>query len=234
MVYAFFGLPLDIVAGMSGQAAKSGFPELAPEDALAHIGSDRSIVRGPLEPSGSYRARLLLWLEAWRGAGVGRAMLDQIAAFLTPNAVRLRVWTQLGVVYTREASGVFTVERVASDLWNWDNRTDAWARFWVVIYSINGVPWTRHGTLVTGGFSQPGVTWGCTATVAEARSIRGIVDEWKPALSRCQNILVATDAAAFAPSDTSPPLPNGTWGEFWDTSSLSRNRDSRALYWKGV
>jgi len=237
MVYAFVGLPLDIIAEAVNQAVKTRFPELAPDDALPYIGRDRVIIRGPLEPAASYRLRLLLWIEAWLGSGVGRAMLDQIAGFLTPRAARIRIWTQVGVIYTREADGSFTIERVAGDLWNWDGQTSMWARFWVVIYSIADVPWTRHppygGTSGTWG-SRTGLTWGSSATVAEARSIRGIIDEFKPALSKCQNVIISFDATAFAPTDTAPPLPAGTWGEYWDTASLSANRDRRALYWKGV
>jgi len=237
LVYAFVGLPLDIIAGVANQAAKTGFPDLTPEDALPYLGRDRGIVRGPNEPAVGYRPRLRLWIETWRGAGVGRAMLDQIAAFLTPNEARMRIWTQGGMVYTREPNGDFLIERVAADLWNWDGQTDLWARFWVVIYSIGGVPWTRvppyGGTSGTWG-SRPGLTWGSSATVAEARGIRGIVDEFKPALSKCQNVIISFDADAFAPTDAAPPLPAGTWGEYWDTASLSANRDRRALYWKGV
>jgi len=237
MVYAFIGLPLDIITGMADQAAKTGFPELAPEDALPYIGRDRGILRGPLEPAPGYRRRLLLWLEAWRGAGVGRAMLDQIAAYLTPNVARLRIWTQAGVVYTREPDGSFVIERAASDAWNWDNQTSQWARFWLVIYSVGGVPWSRSPV-----WGSPGHTWGeapttsrgSTAKVSEVQSIRSIVDEWKPALSQCRQIIVSFAADAFAPSDASPPLPAGTWGNYWDTPSLSASRDRRAIYWRGV
>jgi hypothetical protein len=237
LVYALYGLPLDIVAGMADQAAKSGFPTLAPEDALPFIGRDRGIVRGPQEPSESYRARQLLWIQAWEDAGVGRAMLDQIAGYLTPMAVRLRIWTQVGIVYTRELDGELTIDRVAGDLWNWDGQSSLWSRFWVVIYSLDGSPWTRmprYGASSGTWGSRPGLTWGSSATVSEARSIRGIIDEFKPALSKCQNVIISFDADAFAPTDAAPPLPAGTWGEYWDTSSLSANRDRRALYWKGV
>jgi hypothetical protein len=238
IVYAFIGVPLDCLAGAAELAIKARFPELAPEDALNVIGRDRGIVRGPLESAASYRARLLLWLASWRGAGVGRAMLDQIAGYLTPSAVRLRIWTQTGVVYTREADGTFTVDRVAAGLWNWDGQTSLWSRFWVIIYSINGVPWSRSPTWGSpdlppwGTFPQ--VSRGSSALVSDVQSIRGIVNEWKPAASRCERIMVSFDPSAFAPTDASPPLPDGTWGQYWDIASLSANRDSRAIYWKGV
>lgn len=238
MVYAFIGIPLDCIAEAADQAAKAGFPEVGPPDALNRIGRDRGIVRGPLEPEASYRARLLLWLIAWSGAGVGRAMLDMIAGYLTPRAVKLRIWTQVGVVYTLDADGTFTIERVASDLWNWDGQTDLWARFWVVIYSIDGIPWSQSPDLGaelghTIG-ENPSGTVGSTATISEVASIRGIIDEFKPAASKCVNVIISFDAAAFDPGDTSPPLPNGTWANYWDTPSLAANRDTRGIYWKGI
>jgi hypothetical protein len=236
LVYSLIGIPLDALAEGADQATRAGFPDECPEDALPYLGRDRGILRGPEEPAPSFRVRLKLWLEAHRGAGVGRAMLDQIAGYLTPKACRVRIWTKVGVVYTREATGAFRVERAPNGTWDWDGQAALWARFWVILYSVNGIPFARAPRWGSGGTwgSRPGLTWGSSATVAEARSIRSIIDEWKPALSRCQNVLIAFDDTLFAPTDTSPPLPNGTWGEYWDTPSHSANRDRRALYWKGV
>jgi hypothetical protein len=236
MVYAFIGIPLDTIAEATYQATIARFPELAPEDALSAIGRDRGIIRGPLEPAESYRARLLLWTTAWRGAGVGQAMLDQIAGYLTPQPVRLRIWTQTGVIYTRELDGTLTIERAGPGVWNWDNQPDLWARFWLIIYSVDGVPWERDGTWdgaeLWGG--SPLGAWGCTGSYSDMQSIRGIVDERKPAASLCQSIIVAFDNDVFDPADASPPLPDGTWGSYWDCPSLAANRDARAIYGKGV
>lgn len=243
MVYSFIGVPLDTIAEASEQASLARFPMSAPEDALVLIGRDRGIVRGPNEPSISYRQRLLLWLEAWKGAGVGGAMLDQIAGFITPATARIRIWTQLGVVYTREVDGTLTIEHVDSSDptagWNWDNRPDLWARFWLVIYSLSGGPWTREPVLGTpahyiGERIPTGGSIGSSATVSDVESIRSIVNQWKPAASKCPYIMVAFDAAAFAPTDSAPPLPNGTWAEYWDSATLAAHRDTRAIYWKGV
>lgn len=234
MVYAFIGLPLDCIAEAAYQATRARFPEVAPEDALLPIGRDRGIVRGPAEPATSYRARLLLWLRSWRGAGVGKAMLDQIAGYLTPNACRLRIWTQIGVVYTREADGTFSISRAAS-AWNWDQRPELWSRFWLLIYPTAGLPWAHLGTYadrITWGDPETS-TFASTATQQEAQSIAAIVDQWKPAAALCQNILIVFNAAKFDPAIASD-LPDGTWGEFWDTPSLSASRSREVLYWKGV
>jgi len=238
MVYAFIGLPLDMIAEAAKQATSARFPLFCPEDALPYHGRDRGIRRGPLEGAASYRGRLLLWLEAWRGAGVGRAMLDQIAGYLTPQTCRIRIWTQVGTIYTRAADGTFTITRATPGLWNWDGLTALWARFWIIIDSVGGVPWSRDGTWGDGevwGESGRG-TWGSTATVEQVQTIRSIVEDWKPAGSVCKNIIISFDASAFSPSDTAPPLPDGTWAH-WSHNVGGVQvpaRDSRAIYWDGV
>lgn len=239
MVYAFVGLPLDMIAEAAKQATMARFPEVCPVDALPYHARDRRIRRGPLESATSFRARLLLWIELWRGAGVGRAMLDQIAAFMTPNEFRIRIWTQVGMIYTREADGSFTITRATRGLWDWDGRDDLWARFWLIIDSVGGVPWSRDGTWGDGeewGADGATATWGSTATGDEVTTIRAIIDDWKPANSVCKKIIVSFDAAAFAVTDTSPPLPDGTWAHWSKTVAGVRvpARDSRAIYWGGV
>lgn len=236
LIYALIGLPLDILAEAAEQAIKARFPETCPEDALPYLGRDRGIRRGPLEPSANYRLRLLLWIESWRGAGVGRAMLDQIAGYLTPQTCRIRIWSQIGVVYTREADGSFSIERAVGS-WNWDGRTDLWARFWVILYSATGEPWSRSGTWGDGKRwgSPANRTWGSTATIDQVTTIRSIVSDWKPAAALCVNIMVAFDDAAFDPT-SAVDMPDGTWG------FASRNiagtqrpaRDPRCLYWDGA
>lgn len=239
MVYAFIGYPLDVLCQAAKEAVSARFPGQCPEDALSYHSRDRGITRGPGETTDSFRARLGRWLDVWRGAGVGRAMLDEIAAFLTPRTCRIRIWTQAGIVYTREADGSFTIDRVATGLWNWDGHPELFARFWVVIYSTGGVPWSRDGTWGDGehwGDGAPTATWGSTATTTEVAVIRQIIADRKPAASICPKVIISFDAAAFAPSDTAPPLPDGTWAHY---SKLVGGvkvpaRDSRAIYWQGV
>jgi hypothetical protein len=236
LVYSLIGVPLDAIAEAADQATKARFPEIAPEDALLPLGRDRGILRGPLEPSASYRLRLLLWIEAWRRAGMASAILDQIAGYISPSVARMRIWTQRGVVYTRATDGELTIDRVGDMVWNWNDEPDSWARFWVIIYSIDGVPWTRSPVWGAGPAwgADPTVSRGSSALVTDVQSIRSIVNEWKPAAARCENIMVSFDATAFEPGDTSPPLPDGTWEHYWNSATLSANRDTRAIYWKGV
>ncbi len=243
MVYAFIGLPLDMIAEATKEALLARFPQWCVEDALAYHGRDRGIRRGVSEPSASYRARLLLWIEAWKAAGAGRSILDQIAGFLTPHQTRIRLWTQVGVVYERSAAGVFTVTRLPG-LWNWDGLgASLWARFWIIIDSFDGVPWSRDGTWGDGEVwgSSATSTWGSTATIAQVQTIRAIVDDWKPAAAVCKNIIVSFDDPSFEydpmTSTTSTPFPDdGTWAH-WSKNVGGVQvpaRSGGAIYWDGV
>lgn len=239
MAYAFIGYPLDALAQAAKEAVYARFPSFCPSDALPYHSRDRGITRGPHEDEAAFRQRLLFWIDVWKGAGVGAAMLDEIAAFLTPQKCKLRIWTQAGLVYTRAVDGTLTIDHVATGLWNWDGEPTLFARFWVVIYSTSGVPWSRDGTWGDGekwGDGAPLATWGSTATVSEVATIRSIIADRKPTQSICPKVIVSFDDAAFAPTDTAPPLPDGTWAHY---SKLVGGvkvpaRDSRAIYWQGV
>jgi len=245
MVYSFAGLPFDMIAQAAKESTEARFPEVCADDALSFHGRDRGIRRGMLEPAESYRARLLLWIESWRGAGVGRAMLDQLAGFLIPKKATIRIWTQGGVVYTRDPDGAFTIERTTGGPWDWDGNAALWARFWVIIYCpyVDGVldpdaPWGRDGTWNDGELwgDDPSASWGSTATIEQVQGVRAIIEDWKPAASVCKNVIISFDRTAFDPADSSPPLPDGTWGH-WSINAAgiqvpSRNED--AIYWDGV
>lgn len=236
-VYSLVGLPLDMVAQAGKEAARARFPSYCPDDALPYHGRDRGIPRGPNEGRDGYVQRLLQWRDIWSGSGVGRALLDEIAAYLTPSEARLMIVTQTGVVYTRWTDGQFGVEHVTPpNFWNWDGNTALWARFWLVIYSIGpNAPWSRDGTWNDGehwGEHASTASWGSTATLEQIASIRSIILEHKPAQSVCQNIIISFDDDAFH----TPPFPDGLWGH-WSKNVGGVQvpaRDSRGIYWDGV
>ena len=91
-----------------------------------------------------------------------------------------------------------------------------WSRFWVVIYP-NGL-WTAGPKWGDVGFTygMPGKTWGSTATRDEVVSVQSIVRDWKPAGTRCVNIIIAFDNTSFDPTVArdGAGLPDGTWGNW--------------------
>lgn len=211
----------------------------APDDALAAMGRDRRIVRGFSEPAPQYAARLIRWLDDWQTAGNPFALLKQLAAYCgsTP-APSFRTVDVRGNWFSLDSAGNQTVD-INQANWDWDGDPSAlvkWSRFWVIIYP-NGL-WAVDRNWGDGGLWGDGRTWGTTATPDQVASIQQIVADWKPAGTRCVNIIIAFDSTSFNPltARDGTGLPNGTWGGWgklvngqWVPSRLSTAR-----YWAGV
>jgi hypothetical protein len=220
------------------QGVRARFPGLGPDDALSELGRDRLIWRGPAEPATTYAGRLTRWLDDHRVRGNPWALLEQIRAYLVPHAVRVRTVDQWGNWYTIEADG--TRSRYKASAWDWDGTSQAAgrSRFWVLIYLGDTGPWFRQEPWGDPGklWGEAGQTWGSTATPEEIAGLRRIVDFWRPAGTRCVQIIYCFEPTLFAPSDTAPPLPDGTyatWGKYVGSVKVhARNRD--AIYIRGT
>jgi hypothetical protein len=100
-------------------------------DALALIGRERRILRGPAEAPATYAARLRTWWDAHRGRGGPYALLEQLRAFfLGTLEVRMDVVAQSGTRYWMDEDGVITRDAIE---WDGDG-TGKWARVWVFFY----------------------------------------------------------------------------------------------------
>jgi hypothetical protein len=191
------GVFFDAAAEGCNQAVKARFfdSDTFPPSALSYLGAGRSMPRYPLDTDATYTARLRDAWNIWPQAGTKYGIEAQLAA--------------LGLTAT--------VKDRSSVGWNWDNDTDNWSRFWVV---ITGHPWASwewgDGTLW-----GDGKTWGSDATVDEVKSVRALVRKWKPAQVVCTNIIVVMDAITWAAEQ-----PDGTWGN-------PAKRSSAAIYWRG-
>ena len=208
----------------------------APDDALAAMGRDRRIRRGFNESSQSYAVRLVRWLDDWKVAGNPFALMAQLAGYLGP-LVSLRTVDVRGNWFSRAVDGTLSVNLNQAN-WDWDGAADAlarWARFWVIIYP-RGFWSTR--TWDDGSTWGDGHTWGTTATPDQVASVRALIQDWKPAGTTCQNIIIAFDDASFDPTQSrdGSGLPDGLWGN-WATVSGGAYVPSRlttARYWDGV
>lgn len=74
----------DALIDAAGYAIRAGLPHYAPSDALTWIGQDRLIFQGPNEPTASYIARLVQWLDLWRHAGTSTALLLAMRGAVAP------------------------------------------------------------------------------------------------------------------------------------------------------
>jgi hypothetical protein len=143
--------------------------------------------------------------------------------------------------YTRDVDGTESA-LLKQDNWDWDSgsRDDGasrWSRFWVIIYPPASL-WVADSQVWGGpaeawGDSSLGHTWGSTATPEQVQTIRFLVDDWKPAHTRCVNIIVAFDPDSFDPAS---PEPDGLW-ERWSKNVGGVQVPARldtARYWDGV
>ena len=230
---------LDAMAERVRLGVLSRFPGLGPADSLPVLGRDRRIVRGPAESESNYVLRLKRWLDDHRTRGNAWALLEQIRGYLSPYAVRVRTVDEHGNWHTIDRDGTRSTYRASA--WDWDGSalSAAHSRFWVLIYATaDAKPWARLAPWGEPGevWGAAGKTWGSTATPEEIAGLRRIVDYWRPAGTRCVQIIYCFEDSMFAPSDTAPPLPDGTygsWGKYSGSVKVhARNRD--AIYIRGT
>jgi hypothetical protein len=152
-----FGSQIDALVERLRQGVKLRFPGYDPAnidlEALATIGRERRIRRGPDEAATTYAARLLTWWDDHRGRGGAYALLRQLRAFwrdtlvhtlvdqngntlIDSNGNALTTGLRIDVVYAsgtrRRIDDEGTITRDAIT-WNADG-TALWARFWVFFY----------------------------------------------------------------------------------------------------
>lgn len=184
----------------------------APPDALAAMGRDRRVVRGLGETDAAYAVRLVAWLTDRKTAGNPYTLMRKLAEYVGP-LVKFRTVDARGNWFTREANGTESM-LLAQGNWNWDQAApaEAWSRFWVILYP-NGL-WTAGdsmwGAPATQAWGETGPlsTWGSTMMPENATSLRFLVSDWKPAGTRCVNIILAFDPLSFNPA---APEPDGLW-----------------------
>ncbi len=199
----------DMIAEQAVQAVKSAQmrSNTFHESGLKLIGSERKMPRYPAETSDQYKARLRDAWEAYVKAGNHRSILEQ----LEHVGLVAEIWeqTQKGPAPTHDSANI----------WNWDDDTANWSRFWVVItgHTFQSITW--------GGFSYgDNLTWGSTASEEDVQTVRDIITHWKNANVIFPNIIVVLDQPTW---DTIVPITTG------DRYDIFTNRTDSAIYWNG-
>lgn len=207
--------------------------ELGIAGALEAIGRDRRTLRGlGPETDASYATRLKRWLHDAKKRGSPFMLMQKLQEYIAAGS-SFRTVDARGNWFSRSATGVETYTLNTGN-WNWDSTVPSsqWARFWVIIYP--GTRWSHSANWGSGQlWGDTEKTWGTTATPSEVAGVRGIVADWKPAGTRCQNIIIAFDAASFSPT---APEPDGTWGKPSKVVAGVHvaTRLSTADYWDGT
>ena len=216
-------------------AARCGWPTLGPSDALAYQSRDRKIVRGIDESNAGFALRLIPWLDDHKVRGNPFAMLGQLQDYLNVAAGTLaRTVDRRGNWFTITAAGAESVLWDQAN-WIWDAIAAApqWARGWVILYMTGGTlpfgptPLLGAATLWGGAIGTAGYTIGSTATPGQIASIKAIVREWAPAGIHPEWIILALDAASFAPAS---PEPTATWATWGAGAPLTASRLATARY----
>ncbi len=220
---------------IEGQRAK--FPELTPPDGLPLIGRDRRIHRGLVEEDGTYAIRLKRWLTDWKHAGGGYAIMFQLRAALTGYAQPMRLVNARGTWRTLNLDDTRAKVPLAGN-WDWDGDSSLWARVWPIVYA--DPIFDRDGTWGDGEAwgDNPDQSWGSTASPAQVDDVREILFDGPGAVSGeglAPYVIVSFDNSAFDPTDTAPPLPDGTWKYAHKVVGgvAVPARDPRAIYWPG-
>lgn len=212
----------------------------APSDALAAIGHDRRVVRGINETETAYAKRLIAWLDDRKTAGNPFALMQKLAEYTGPLP-SFRTVDARGNWYSRAANGTRSM-LLKQGNWDWDGIDPLvqWSKFWVIIYP-NGL-WSESaydwGDAAGPDWGESAQTIGSTATPEEVEAIRFLVSDWKPAGTKCINIIVAFDPASFDPTHAlhGAGLPDGLW-EHWSKVVGGVQVPARlatARYWDGV
>lgn len=216
----------------------SRFPQQDPNgtagalDALVSMGRDRRVIRGINESDAAYALRQKSWLDDRKRAGNPFMLMKQLAAVCGPLP-SFRTVDASGNWYSRAADGTET-SSLATANWNWDGDPARWARFWVVIYP-NGLWVTTVDDWGDVGLKWGATdhTWGSTITPNEVAILRAVVSDWMPGGTRCINIILSPDGAAFDPT---APDPDGLWGRWSKNVGGVRvaSRLATARYLEGV
>lgn len=109
------GDTLDVVQNRTAESIDARFPRATRPDALASIGRDRKILRGPNEPAETYAKRLVRWWQDHRTRGGPYALLRQSEAFWSSAPRRVDLVYASGTRFVLETDGTITRDSVPSN-----------------------------------------------------------------------------------------------------------------------
>ena len=217
-----FGTVLNDLGLQLKDGIKARFPNEAPEDALFYIAKDRLLQRGILEPATNFRPRLRAAVDTNKTRGNAHTLLKQLAAYFDGTGEpELRLVSNDASWHEYDWNTGLVTKTIVGDNWNWDD-LDRKHRGWVIIDGST-LDWDP---MIVGDGSLFGedVVLGSTATPQEVEDIRSIVQAWKPKHVYAVRIIVTFVSGLFEVSDTSPPNPDGEYGD-------PGNYDEDATYW---
>lgn len=165
----------DALADRAKMAAQVGMPLVAPADALAKIGVERSIPRGLTETDASYAARLQGAWQTWPFAGTAFGMLT--AFFQTGYTNVVLAQPNGPFFYSLDGNG--NLVRPTRPSWTPSYVGDPfWSRFDVIFPAPLPASWISGGVPASNS--------------GEANLIRLLISQWKPAYATAFRIIIIT------------------------------------------
>lgn len=215
------GAELDGLLDRVDEGVRLRFPDALADhaEALARIGRERRIRRGPGENATTYASRLLPWWDEHRVRGGPYALLRQLHAFFLARLnVRMDVVYHSGTRRWADEAGTITRDAVT---WDADG-SDDWSQFWLFFYvGESDTLVTLDGdTLVTLG-GDGLVTLGGAAGLGsdEEEILSAIPREWSAAhILRITIVLLYGTARLW-----NYPQPVPTWAEWGVESNWGGN-----------
>lgn len=215
--------PIDELVERLTQGLRLRFPvdDLDP-DALAAIGRERRIRRGPGEEAATYARRLLPWWDDHRTRGGPYALLRQLRAyFLATLPMRMDVVYHSGTRRWIDEDGAITRDSIT---WEGDG-TSQWSQFWIFFHlpAADELGTDDGDTLVT-DIGDILITDGAAGVVVDgavselvAEQFRALPREWSAAhIARITLVLLPSSTARL----WNYPQPVPTWAA-WGASGAT-------------
>lgn len=214
------GATLDALAALSRESIKARFPDATREDALAAIGKERRIRRGPTEDAATYASRLAPWLDDHRTRGGPYALARQLYLFW-----KGALGANFEIVYysgrrfsVNGATGV-----VVRDDYSWGaDSSGNWAQFWI-FFHVTGLSATLVDdtgaifTTDTGATILADILVGGALTDDEAEQFRCVPREWNAAHVKKITIVLLYENGRLwdypSPPTYTTWASTSTWGE---------------------
>lgn len=177
--------PFDALAERTRESAAARFPDASRPDALAAIGKERRILRGPREDGATYASRLLSWWDDHRGRGGPYALARQLYLFWrTALGVDFEIVGANGIRHSVDGQTGAVVRDVID--WTGGGDPSQWAQLWI-FFHVTGLSasWITDGGefVITDAGDQIvfDVLSGGALTDDEAEEFRAVPREWSAA-----------------------------------------------------
>jgi hypothetical protein len=247
-------LACDVATTQLAAGLRLSQPLRCDSSALPSLAKDRNITVYPTESVDSQRTRLSQWNQLHKQRGTHQGELRHAAPYFLPSQPVVRIvhqsgdglsatWHSFGTDVFGEPAQ-YSVLKMSPSNWDYDGRTSAWSRFWVLIYDTgypSGNPrWSSEAsTYDTAGLAYDGGTSYGGVSSAQAQDIVRLFLTWKSAHSRLAAVILvrpvvnASDAyvepANAANYTVAPVTDHPAWGN-WGTDLTTRPRNCLWLY----